>query len=112
MFTPNMQASLRTMLSRNLDGEEVYAEAVPMALSIVNLLSASQKTSVRTDSSATHGQADEMASNGKILTQMPVNVDDLIAVAGGTFRVRGVHPRYTVFGIFDHYEVVLELVEE
>ncbi len=112
MFSPNLQGSLKRMIGRNLDGEERYADPIVLPLAIVSLLSAAQKTSVRTDSSASHGMADEMASDGKILTKTQVAVDDLVDVAGGTFRVKGTHPRYTVFGIFDHYEVVLELVDQ
>ncbi|QIG69078.1 hypothetical protein EVB78_045 [Rhizobium phage RHph_N1_15] len=111
MFTPNLTGSLMRKTGRNLDGEETYGTPVGIGLSIVNLATSSQKTSVRSDSSASRGQADEMvAERGKILTKETVAVDDLLSLSGSVFRILGMHPRYTVMGALDHNEVFLELV--
>ncbi|MBX5130822.1 hypothetical protein HJB53_30490 [Rhizobium lentis] len=111
MFTPNRTGSLMRKTGRNLEGEETYGDPVAIGLSIVNLATSSQKTSVRSDSSASRGQADEMAAErGKILTKETLAVDDLLSLSGSVFRVLGAHPRYTVLGAFDHNEIYLELV--
>ncbi|TDW20407.1 hypothetical protein EV128_12537 [Rhizobium azibense] len=111
MFMPNRTGSLTKKAGRNLDGEEIYGEPTAIALAIVNLATNAQKTSVRSDSSASRGQADELvAEHGKILTKIETAVDDLITLDGAVFRVTGSHPRFTVFGGFDHYEVFLEFV--
>jgi hypothetical protein len=113
MFTPNQIAPLMRKTGRNVDGEEIYADPVDIGLSVVNLATQSQKTSVRSDSSASRGQADEMvAERGKILTKETLGVDDLVSIGGSVFRIKGTHPRYTVFGSFDHNEAFLELVSE
>ncbi|MBX4911362.1 hypothetical protein HJA82_29050 [Rhizobium bangladeshense] len=111
MFMPNRTGSLMRKTGRNLEGEETYGDPVDIGLSVVNLAHSSQKTSVRSDSSASRGQADEMVTqHGKILAKETLGVDDLLSLSGSVFRVIGMHPRYTVLGIFDHNEIFLELV--
>ncbi|OCP21901.1 hypothetical protein BC361_25365 [Ensifer sp. LC54] len=97
---------------RNLDGEETYGPVLPLPLSVVRLAASSEKTSVRSDSSASRGQADQMVAESKILTGQLLGVDDLIELVGMTLRVVGIHPRFTVSGALDHYEVSLEHVAE
>jgi hypothetical protein len=113
MFQPNQTAQIQTVAGRNFDGEEIYSDPTQIQLAIVHLVSAAQRTSVRSDSSASRGQANEMAASGaKFLSKQQVGVDDLIIVAAGTFRVLGTHPRFSVFGQLDHYEIMVELVDE
>lgn len=111
MFTPNFQGTFQKVAGRNLDGEETYSDPVPLALSVVRLAAKSEKTSVRSDSSASRGQADQLTADAVILTKNEaVAVDDIIEIMGQKLRVVGHHPRLTVFGQLDHYEIALEHV--
>ncbi|WP_276122561.1 hypothetical protein [Pararhizobium qamdonense] len=110
MFTPNQIGTYQRMTKRNLDGEEIYGDPASLPLSVVRLAAQSEKTSVRSDSSASRGQADQMAAEAKILTKLELKVDDIVHVNGLTLRVTGTHPRFTAFGVFDHHESDLEYV--
>ena len=110
MFTPNQTAVLTRKTGRNLDGEEIYGEPEPLAIAVVNLARVSERTAVRSDSSASRGNADQFVAEGKILALEPSAVDDRIEILGGLFRVTGAHPRWTVAGTLDHYEIMLEAI--
>lgn len=110
MFTPNQKGTFKPKTGRNLDGEETYGDPLPLALSVVRLAARSEKTSVRSDSSASRGQADQMVAESVILTKNLLGVDDLVEIVGMTLRVIGTHPRFTVSGALDHWEVSLEHV--
>lgn len=108
MFMPNQKGQFQRATGRNIDGEETYADPVNFALAVVRLAAAAEKTSVRSDSSASRGAADVMTADAKILTKTTLEVDDLVLFNGATMRVVGTHPRYTVAGQLDHYEVAME----
>ncbi|AGC36051.1 hypothetical protein B7L88_gp007 [Rhizobium phage RHEph10] len=113
MFTPNFLGTFQQVTGRNLDGEETYSDPLPLQLSVVRLAARSEKTSVRSDSSASRGQADQLTADAVILTKNEaLRVDDLVQVMDFKLRVVGHHPRLSVFGILDHYEIALEHVYE
>lgn len=93
-------------------GENAYAEPVfkrkpgekvcPVRLSFTN-----ETTTVRTDSAGSKGHAREDAAQ-VVLLAVPttqIRVESRIEVLGKTLRVTGVHPRFTVTGALDHYEL-------
>jgi hypothetical protein len=78
--------------------------------SIVKAIKTSQHTTVRADSSASRGYADEFVMTNKILL-LPTTIatiDSKLEVAGVSIRIKSMHPRYDAFGILDHYEVTGE----
>jgi hypothetical protein len=66
-----------------------------------------QHTSVRTDSTGSHGHAYEGTADVILLAQptSKIAVDDILTVLDGTVRVTMVRPQYRVNGILDHYEI-------
>lgn len=76
-------------------------------MSVVHLNLMSQDSSVRADSSASRGAADELVSEAKFLfTKMAdIAIDDLVEIDGIKVEVSAVMPRYNVRGKLDHYEV-------
>lgn len=81
--------------------------AVSARCGVVKLAVGSEKTSVRTDSSASGGHADEIAADARILFRHDVSVavDDMIEIFNYKLRVMSVFPRHDVTGRFDHYQV-------
>lgn len=114
MFTPNSIGSIRRPAGRDVHSRVTFSAATPCPYAPVNMLVGAQKTSVRADSSASRGSADEtVAQRAKILVPsfvIPVIGDRFEAKDGMQFQVAAVHPRAGVDGIVDHYECDLEVV--
>jgi hypothetical protein len=103
------------MLSRKVGntrrGEPLYGEPVSVRVDVIHLTKGDAKTSVRTDSSASRGNAEEEVASAKILFQVsarPVPGDRFV-IDGVPLEIVGVEPRRDVFGKLDHYEAVLTL---
>jgi len=85
-----------------LAGARVQTKCAP-----VRLMSGTEKTSVRADSSASRGNADEVVSDARLLfmTSAVINFGDKLEVAGTTLKVAGIFPRHDVNGVLDHLQV-------
>jgi hypothetical protein len=110
MFLPNTTGTLYRQTAKNLYGEPSFAQPRVVACGIVRLVAKAEKTSVRADSSASRGNADEEVTTSKIL--FPVAADprigDRFDIQGFVLRMIARHPRLSVYGHLDHYEVDLE----
>jgi hypothetical protein len=111
MFTPNRSALLLKRTGRDKHAREIFAPASDVRIAIVRRITRIGKTTVRQDSSASRGAAEETLADIKILIKpTAIAKDDRMIIDGDTFRVVEVHPRYTVYGGLDHYEVDLGIV--
>lgn len=111
MFIPNTIGSLARFTGFTLDGMPNFATAVDVKCAVVRLAEADQKTSVRTDSSASRGSGEEtVVKNGKILFPVSVNPNagDKFTIYTVSMRIMSVEPRIAVTGKQDHWECVLE----
>ena len=108
MFKPNNLCRVkRATGTRSGRGVATYSDPVSVACSVVHLNPRVQKTSVRADSSATRGNAEERVSDARLLfpiTFKPKEADK-IEFAGHVLEVTGVEPAYTALGRLDHYQV-------
>jgi hypothetical protein len=114
MFIPNSRGMLYPLTGMNGDGEPTYGPGQIVRCAIAALNQAVMVTSVRTDSTATHGSSEETALKSEIMFPATVKtkIDDKFSVAGFNMRVTSVGPRYNVAGQLDHYEVnLLTLVQ-
>ncbi|MFA9261786.1 MAG: hypothetical protein ACEQSB_00300 [Undibacterium sp.] len=114
MFYPNRVGFLASRTGYDVFARPSFSPEMEVPFASVTLKEIAQKTSVRADSSASRGSADEVYSKVKIL--MPAYVN---AYIGDTFRqdlskyaISAKHPRYSVFGTLDHFEYDLEIVPE
>jgi hypothetical protein len=105
-----MTGTLTRFTGRDRHAQEIFSEPVSVGFAPVRLLSQTEKTSVRSDSSASRGQAEQPAGVFKILVERSAELkaDDRMELHGAGYRVVGIHPRYRVFGELDHIEVDLE----
>jgi hypothetical protein len=107
VITMNVPCLVERRGEANLYNEESFAKPTPSKCAVVKLLVRNERTSVRTDSSGTHGHADETTIDGKLLMSKneKIALGDKITVQGQRMTVVGVHPRYNVWSRIDHIEV-------
>ncbi|SCW95647.1 hypothetical protein [Ancylobacter rudongensis] len=113
MFEPNNVGWLSRKIGRNVHAQVTYAPPVKCPFAPVNLSVGAQKTSVRADSSASRGAADEMAAmRAKILVAnfVKIEIGDRFEFDGQTYRIETKHTRRSVAGVIDHFECDMELL--
>lgn len=113
MFRPNSMGQLFVRAGRDLHGRPTYfPRGVACPYAPVNLTQKALKTTVRADSSATRGSADETVSTAVVLidkSMAPKNGDKFEA-EGISYEIISTHPRKTVAGALDHYECALQVL--
>ena len=112
MFRPNIVAGLMRAGTRDIHSRISYGAAVRCPCAIVNLDVESLKTSVRADSSASRGSADEIVSKAKILvvTSVAPKIGDKFLIDGLELLISATHTRRRVSGQVDHIECGLEML--
>lgn len=111
MFIPNQMALYSFKKGDNKFGEPEFSRPKTVQCAVVHFGAGYGKTSVRTDSSASRGNAEEQIIAAKILiasTIVPEQGHRLV-IAGRTLRALTIEPRYAVTGHLDHYEVDYEV---
>lgn len=111
-FTPNLIGELQRAGGYDLHGRPKLSEPVPCQFSIVNAQRKQAKTSVRADSSASRGMADEITTGlGKILVAKHevVKIGDVFSFDGDSYDIVAMHVRRSVFGEIDHFECDIEV---
>lgn len=115
MFRPNLIGRISNAVGYDVHARPLYSDERDCPFAPVNLAVGSQKTSVRADSSASRGTADEIAvMRGKILVPAYVEIEigDRFAFAGAVYRIEMKHVRMSVTGQIDHFECDVELLPE
>jgi hypothetical protein len=115
MFIPNNKGRLFKRAGYNKFGEETFSTAVEIPCSVVKLQGTLVKSPIRTDSSASRGNADEIISSAVILFPTYVTrpvIGDKFEIAEMTLRVLSVEPRYSTIGTLDHIECAFEALPQ
>lgn len=109
MFRPNQKAMHSQVISRDLHARETFGTPVPIDIAVISLETSAKKTTVRADSSASRGSAEETIVDGKILIspQLAVLRGDRVTILGTDYYVAMIHPRFDVWGSLDHKEIDL-----
>lgn len=108
MFRPNQAVTIiQQSKATDVYGQPTGSTRLTERCAVVKLDIHSVGTTVRSDSSASRGHGKELVADAVLLFTRTtvVQIDDKIEIAGGTFRVIGKHPRFSVGGSLDHYEV-------
>ncbi|MBO6507505.1 MAG: hypothetical protein JJ979_03300 [Roseibium sp.] len=110
MFVPNNKGELSSQEGHNVYGEPAFDPPVTVQCGVVRLNHTSQKTSVRTDSSASRGAAEESVASSKILFPADLSpvIGDKFEISGISLRIFKIEPRYSITGVLDHWECELE----
>lgn len=112
MFRPNQNCTISVSSGRtDVYGQPIASTKVRERCAVVRLITTNMKSAVRADSSASRGNAKELVSDSLILltATTAANIDDLIEVSGSIFRILSMHPRYSVGGVLDHYEITASI---
>lgn len=112
MFQPNLIGKMQRRTGRDVHGRGVYEAPRDCPFAVVNMDIGAIKTSVRADSSASRGSADETAAmRAKILVPPFVSLkpDDIFLFDGMSFLIVSLHNRRSVSGALDHIECTLEV---
>lgn len=115
MFTPNLIGEIRHVTGRDVHARPTMSGWLSCPFGMVSNLTSSQKTTVRADSSASRGSADETVSpRSKILVTIISNpkIGSRFRFQGITYDISGVHPRFSVTGDLDHYECDLSVLPD
>lgn len=110
MIRPTLKITLYRVVDRDVFGQPVFNNARTEYCVPIRLMFRSMNTTVRTDSSSTHGHALEGAHSVVILvpTYSLAQIDSVIEIPGFyKLRVDGRQPRYTASGKLDHFELEL-----
>lgn len=107
MIIPTLKIEHHKAAGHDLFGQAKIKRQADQMVCPVRLVFDQQHTTVRTDSAATHGSAMEMTATCVLLFKpgTRVTVDDMLVVMGNKLRVIEKHPRYTVGGKLDHWQV-------
>lgn len=112
MFSPNSVGQISKANSFDKWGKPLVSAGVDCPYSQVMLKNTAAKTSVRADSSASRGQADEVTASARVLIVKFITpaIGDEFLAEGTRYRITSVFPRKTVFGQLDHWECDLEIL--
>jgi hypothetical protein len=111
MFIPNHIAVLHRLNELNLYAEPIFSPSIRVECAVVKLIVDARKTSVRADSSASRGTAEERVLVGKILflPNSSPQIGDKVEIQNQILRCNAVHPRIDVAGRLDHNECDFEV---
>lgn len=107
---PNADCMITPTLGHDVHGAEQMGTAKPGRCAVVKLSALSGPTSVRTDSSASRGSAQEKTADARLLfAPGSVSIDDQILILGRKLRVISIDPRVKLGrgGKVDHDQVDL-----
>lgn len=107
MFRPNLRGLIYRKEGYDIYGQESYSSPQWVGCAVVNLANLVEQTSVRADSTASRGAAEDEVINAKIL--VPANTQvaegDKFRVVGFTVEISSVMPRINTQGVTDHLEL-------
>jgi hypothetical protein len=106
MFRPNQPIVLEISAGTDVYGQPKAPTLVQERCAVVSLTARSEKTSVRADSSATRGNANELEADGVILLspKTAAVIDAVATVAGQRVRIAALTRQFDLAGRPDHLE--------
>lgn len=112
MFTPNLVGYVESISGFDIYGAPQVGPMRKIQFAQVNMRRKAGKTTVRADSSASRGAADEIRTDlGRILVARHerIEIGDIFTFDGDSYDVVSRHVRRSVTGEIDHYECDLEV---
>lgn len=108
MFRPNTKCQLeRRLEGRTVFGKTSYAAPVSIPCSVVKLEFRADKSSVRADSTASRGAAEQQEAEAVFLfpKTVAVSINDVVHYGEFKIRVTKLRPRTNAAGKLDHMQV-------
>lgn len=106
MLLPNQTCILVKSAGNNLYGQPLPGVRSKERCSIVKMPTTDVKSSVRSDSSASRGEAREAETDAVVLLTKgtKAKMHDLLVVRGTMLKITAVEPRWNAAGALDHFE--------
>lgn len=106
-FVGNLPCLIEKLSGFDEFGQPALSKKIKSRCSIVKLAVQDLRTSVRTDTSATGGNAHEYAADSRLLFNLdaPIDIGDKVTVAGVTLKVDAKFVRNSVNGNGHHWQV-------
>ena len=104
--------TIATQSGYDAHGKQMLGQNQPIKCAVVKLANSVKKTSIRTDRSASQGNADEIIADARLLFNESVNpqVGDVITIRGIQLVVDVVEHKFNALSDkFDHYQVDLSI---
>jgi hypothetical protein len=107
VIIPTLTIQVSRVTGTDLHSQPILKTLPPIRVAPVKLRFTNQHTTVRTDSSGSHGHADETAANVVLLALPNANIEleDVLTVVGHTVKVTMKEPRFDIGGKLDHYQL-------
>ena len=113
-FIPNRTCQLAKRNGTDIYGQPVFLQATTVPCAVVNYSLKIAKTSVRADTSATRGHAEEEEAVVRLLFPAVVNIaiGDQVTLDTISLKVMTAFPQSNVQGQIDHIQADLTLWED
>lgn len=112
ILRPNIVATLRRQTGFTAQGRPIWGGETTIRVAIVTLRNSIERSSVRADSSASRGRAEETRADGVVLVppEIAVKVSDRLHLLGATYEITSVFPRHGLEGALGHTQVELKIL--
>lgn len=110
MIFPTTPCVILPQIGNNENGQPLFGVRVKTACAIVKLSNTLKKTSIRTDRSASQGNAKEITADSVLLflPTSKIKIGDAVEINGLTLYVEIIQRRYEAFtGKLDHIQAEL-----
>ena len=114
LFNPNNTCVIIKNTGYNMYGESQRKERITEPCALLNAETAIKKSSVRADSSASRGNAQEMIADYWLIL-LPTTCaeeDDLVEINGVQAKIFKLVPRFSLYGEHDHTEALCQMWNE
>lgn len=114
LFMPNRLCVIIKNTGYNVYGEPERKERITEKCTLINAGRSMKKSSVRADSSASRGNAQEIVADYWLLLthNTCAEIDDLIEINGMQLKIYSLIPRYDLRGKHDHTEALCTMWNE
>lgn len=109
MFLPNSKCRIQLSTGEtNLYGRPKPGRWIAEPCTVVRLVLKTEHTSVRADTSASRGNAEELLADAKVLLapNTRAKIGDVIELEGALLRITGMELRRDAMGRLDHLEAL------
>tara|TARA_R110002074_G_scaffold5353_2_gene26351 strand:- start:1362 stop:1715 length:354 start_codon:yes stop_codon:yes gene_type:complete len=111
ILRPHISCTLYPTDGSDIYGKDLFLTPVVTTCAIVKLTETTERTSVRTDSSATRGYAGEITADARLLFSPAdakhLKADTKVEVMGVTLKIATISQRLSIQGLLDHFQVDL-----
>jgi len=110
MIFPSIPCTISSIAGHNEYGREYLGAERKARCCVVKLSGSTKKTSIRTDKSASQGDADEIVADARLLFPDGTNIEvgDVVVIRGRRLVVDSIEEKFQALtNKFDHYQVDL-----